>query len=75
MLIDASVDRSSERRPYVITGSHNLDFFSLHTNDETMLIIQDRATFDSYLDFWNRIDTDARASGKTLIYGDGTRVK
>lgn len=72
MIINASVDGSAEKRAFVLTGSHNLDFFSLHTNDETMLVIEDQKTFDQYLDFWNRINADAHAAGFLLTYGDGS---
>jgi hypothetical protein len=69
ILIDAALDGSTERRPLVITGSHNLDFFSLHTNDETLLEIEDAAVFDAYLGFWNRLDESARTSGLSLLFG------
>lgn len=69
MIIDAAVDGSSEKIPLVLTGSHNLDFFSLHTNDETLLEIQDQRVFDRYLKFWNDILDQARAANVTLVYG------
>jgi phosphatidylserine/phosphatidylglycerophosphate/cardiolipin synthase-like enzyme len=72
MMIDASVDGSSEKRAFVLTGSHNLDFFSLHTNDETMLIIEDRRVYEAYFDFWNRLLNEAQTSGIKLTYGDGS---
>jgi hypothetical protein len=68
MLVHASIDGSKLKIPYVLTGSHNLDFFSLRTNDETLLEIQDQKVFDTYLQFWNRIDSDARTSGITLVF-------
>jgi phosphatidylserine/phosphatidylglycerophosphate/cardiolipin synthase-like enzyme len=69
ILIDAGVDGSRERRQLVLTGSHNLDFFSRYTNDETLLILEDANLYSDYLGFWNRLDTTARTSGLHLLFG------
>ena len=69
ILINASVDGSSARREIVLTGSHNLDFFSLRTNDETLLILEDAAIYADYLGFWNRLNAEARNSDMQLLFG------
>jgi len=75
ILIDAAIDGSTERRQMVVTGSHNLDFFSLHTNDETLLEIEDTPLYSTYLAFWNRINSEARASGMRLLTGKDRHPK
>lgn len=67
--IDAAVDHSPVRRQFVLTGSHNLDFFSLHTNDETVLILEDTPAYLKYFEFWNRLNFSARNSGLHLLEG------
>jgi phosphatidylserine/phosphatidylglycerophosphate/cardiolipin synthase-like enzyme len=63
ILIDASIDNSAAKVPVVLTGSHNLDPFSLRANDETLLEIRDRDVFNSYMGFLDRLVSDFRASG------------
>lgn len=63
VLIDAAIDGSSEKIPVVLTGSHNLDLFSLRTNDETLIQIRDQDVFNSYMRFLDRILSDAQAAG------------
>jgi hypothetical protein len=63
VLIDASIDGSAEKIPVVLTGSHNLDLFSLRTNDETLIEIRDQTVFNSYQLFLDRILDDARSAG------------
>jgi hypothetical protein len=70
ILIDAALDDSDERRQVVATGSHNLDFFSLRTNDETLLEVEDKAVYDQYIRFWSRLNEDARTSDLNLLEGN-----
>jgi len=67
MLIDASIDGSPERIPVVLTGSHNLDLFSLKTNDEVLMEVHDRAIFQRYLQFWNQILADAESANIQFV--------
>lgn len=62
ILIDAALKGQNERLKLVLTGSHNLDLFSLRANDEVLLYIKDSKIFDQYESFWNKILDDARAS-------------
>lgn len=70
ILIDASIDGSKEKRTLILTGSDNMDFFSLHTNDETILEIEDGALFNSYVKFWNRLRSDIINDHVKYFYGD-----
>lgn len=63
VMINASIDGSPEKIPVVLTGSHNLDLFSLRTNDETLIEIRDANVYNAYAAFLERIISDARAAG------------
>ncbi|AGH94735.1 phospholipase D-like domain-containing protein [Pseudobdellovibrio exovorus] len=63
VLINASIDNSSEKVPVVLTGSHNLDLFSLRTNDEVLIEVRDQSVYEAYDAFLERILQDARDAG------------
>ena len=63
VLVNASIDGSEEKVPLVLTGSHNLDLFSLRTNDETLIEIRDQNVYDSYAQFLDQILADAEEAG------------
>lgn len=67
VLINASIDNSLEKIPMVLTGSHNLDLFSLRTNDETLIEVRDQQIFDQYNQFLDQILLDARSAGLRLF--------
>jgi phosphatidylserine/phosphatidylglycerophosphate/cardiolipin synthase-like enzyme len=67
ILIDASLDHSAEKVPIVLTGSHNLDLFSLRTNDEVLIEIHDRSLLESYMDFWDRLKQDIEEARIELL--------
>ena len=67
VLINASIDNSTEKIPVVLTGSHNLDLFSLRTNDETLIEVRDQQVFDQYNQFLDQILSDARSAGVRLF--------
>ena len=63
VLINASIDNSSEKVQLTLTGSHNLDLFSLRTNDEMLFEVRDAQMFERYDKFLDQILFDARAAG------------
>lgn len=63
ILIDAAIDGAAERTQIVLTGSQNLDLYSLKTNDECQMEIRDPAIYSQYLAFWDKILLDAKAAG------------
>ncbi len=67
VLINASIDNSPEKIPVVLTGSHNLDLFSLRSNDETLIEVRDQQIFDQYNQFLDQILFDARSAGLRLF--------
>lgn len=67
VLIDASIDNSPEKIPVVLTGSHNIDFWSLRGNDEVLLEVRDRALYEQYSDFIDRIVGDAHTGNVEFI--------
>ena len=67
VLINASIDNSPEKAAVVLTGSHNLDLFSLRTNDETLLEIRDQEIFDKYDAFISQYLDDARAANVRIF--------
>jgi phosphatidylserine/phosphatidylglycerophosphate/cardiolipin synthase-like enzyme len=67
VMINASIDNSPEKIPVVMTGSHNLDLFSLRTNDEVLIEVRDQATYDRYSQFLDGILNDALAAGVQLF--------
>ena len=62
VLINASIDNSPEKIGVVLTGSHNLDLFSLRTNDETLLEIRNQDVFEKYDAFISQYLDDAKAA-------------
>lgn len=66
VLINASIDDSAEKIPVVLTGSHNLDLFSLRTNDEVLIEVRDQSVYDAYDAFLERILQDARDAGISI---------
>ncbi len=62
VLIDASIDNSPEKIPVVLTGSHNIDLWSLRANDEVLFEIRDRNLHSIYSEFLDRIVYDAQTS-------------
>ena len=67
ILINASVNGSSEKIPIVITGSHNLDLPSLRTNDEILIEIHNQRLFDLYNNFLDKIIQDAKTAGVKMM--------
>ena len=63
MLISAALDNSTERSLIVLTGSQNLDKYSLRTNDECQMEIHDGAVYSQYLGYWYKMMEDANAAG------------
>jgi len=53
ILIDALIDKKKTK--LVLTGSHNLSYYAMYVNDETLLAIKNNKIYASYLKFWNRI--------------------
>ena len=51
ILIDALIDNNKTK--LVLTGSHNLTYYAMYVNDETLLAIKDDKIYDDYLKFWN----------------------
>jgi phosphatidylserine/phosphatidylglycerophosphate/cardiolipin synthase-like enzyme len=51
----------------VLTGSHNLDLFSLRGNDETLIEVRDQQIYDQYNQFLDQILFDARSAGLRLF--------
>lgn len=67
LIIDASIDNSAEKIPVVLTGSHNIDIFSLRANDETLFEIRDRDLYNSYNFFLDKIVVDARSAALPIF--------
>jgi len=67
VLIDASIDNSAEKIPVVLTGSHNIDFWSLRANDEVLFEVRDRGLYEQYSDFIDRIVGDAHAGNIPFV--------
>lgn len=67
VMIDASIDNSQEKIPVVMTGSHNLDLWSLRANDEVLLEVRDRNIHERYNEFLDRIIWDAKSSGIPFV--------
>lgn len=67
VLINASIDDSREKIPVVLTGSHNLDLFSLRGNDETLIEVRDQRIYNQYSQFLDQILFDARSAGLRLF--------
>lgn len=67
VMINASIDNSAEKVPLVLTGSHNLDIFSLRGNDETLIEVRDQQIYDRYNQFLDQILSDARSAGLRLF--------
>ena len=63
ILIDAAMEGSDERVQIVLTGSQNLDIYSLKTNDECQMEIRDPQIYSQYLGFWEKILQDAKNAG------------
>ena len=63
VMINASIDNSATKIPVVLTGSHNLDLFSLRTNDEVLIEVRDQETYNRYNQFLDQILFDARSAG------------
>ncbi len=61
ILINARMDGMKKKETLVLTGSHNLNTTSLRTNDETLFKINDLKTFNSYLNYWNRLSEESKA--------------
>jgi phosphatidylserine/phosphatidylglycerophosphate/cardiolipin synthase-like enzyme len=59
ILIDGRV--AGADRQLVLTGSHNLTYGALRTNDETLLRIEDEAVYDQFLADWQAIWDAAEA--------------
>lgn len=67
MLIDAAFDGANVKTKMVITGSQNLDLWSLKTNDECQMEIANDQVYDQYLTFWNQILSDASEAGLSVF--------
>jgi hypothetical protein len=63
LLIDAAFDGKEQKSKVVLTGSQNLDIWSLKTNDECQMEIRNDAIFEQYLNFWGTILNDAQTGG------------
>lgn len=74
VLIDASIDNSQEKIQVVLTGSHNIDLWSLRSNDEVLLAVRDRRLHDRYNEFLDRILTDAAAGDISFIRPENTLI-
>lgn len=75
ILINASINNSSEKIPIVMTGSHNLDFPSLRTNDEILIEIHNQRLFDLYNNFLDKIIIDAKAAGIKIFSPPSAKVE
>ena len=62
-LIDAAIDGQQVKTKILLTGSQNLDVWSLKTNDECQMEIRNDDIFDQYLNFFNTIMTNAKSDG------------
>lgn len=67
VMVNASIDGSEEKIPVVLTGSHNLDLFSLRGNDETLIEVRNQEVYDAYDAFLTQILEDARSAGITVF--------
>jgi hypothetical protein len=52
-----------QKSKVVLTGSQNLDVWSLKTNDECQMEIRNDDIFEQYLNFWSTVLIDAQQGG------------
>lgn len=68
VLIDAALGAAQEKTPLVLTGSHNLNITSLKFNDEVLLALPGRETYERYFTFWNSLYQSAVRDGAHLSH-------